>query len=128
MDKELCDSKSKPKTDSKCKEVSSGNNDFGVFWSELQSSLLEKRTITNWTVDKGEVGEDFEAGPVIGEYVLVRPQSAQTDLKVPKKDFKLIFENWAEYLNGTARRGDLVKKSRFTKYTISIIHQYMSPT
>ena len=126
MDNETKSSKSLPKTHNKSGEKSFENSDFEPFWSELQSCLMEKRTITNWTVDKSEVGEDFEAGPVIGEYVLIYPQSAQNDLKVPKKDFKLIFGNWAAYVAGNIRRGDLAKKSRFTKYTISIIHQYLS--
>jgi hypothetical protein len=126
MDNERRSSKSMPKTYSKVEDVSSENSEFGSFWSELQSWLMEKRTITNWTVDKGEVGEDFETGPVTGNHVLVYPPSALNVQKVSKKDFEFVYEKWTDYLNGDAKRSELAKKSRFAKYTISIIHQYLS--
>jgi len=108
------------------KVESSDNSDFAVFWSGLTSWLEEKQTIENWTAVKGLMGEDFEAGPVVGNYMLVYPHSALNVQKVPKKDFKFVYEKWAGYKNGDFRRGELAKKSRFTKYTISIIRQYRS--
>jgi hypothetical protein len=94
--------------------------------SELSFWLSNKPMIKNWTLSSGFIGEDFEAGPVSGNYVEIRPPSALTYQKVPRKDFELIFENWNAYLNKEISRGDLAKRSRFTKYTISIIHQYLS--
>jgi hypothetical protein len=104
----------------------SENRDFSLLWSGLESWLKEKQTIENWTANKGVIGEDFEAGPVSGNYVLVYPHSALSVQRVPKRDFKFICEKWARYLNGDIKRSELAKKSRFTKYTVSIIHQYLN--
>jgi hypothetical protein len=102
------------------------NNDFDVFWSELSSWLSNKPSIANWTLKSGPIGEDFEAGPVCGNYVIVKAPSALTSQKVPKRDFELMYENWDAYIDEKISRGELAKKSRFTKYTISIIHQYLN--
>ena len=41
-----------------------------------------------------------------------------------RKDFELVYENWEGYISGRISRSDLCE-SRFTKYTISIIHQFL---
>jgi hypothetical protein len=99
-------------------------SNFEDFWVKLQTTLSSKSTITNWTVDKGETGENFTAGPVCVGYVIISAPSALNEQKVPKADFKLIYDNWRPYLKRAVRRGELMNQSRFTKYTISIIHQY----
>ena len=40
------------------------------------------------------------------------------------KDFELIYMNWKDYISCKITRPQLRDKSRFTKYTISILHQY----
>jgi hypothetical protein len=99
-------------------------NAFNDFWAKLSSWLSSKQEIKNWTLKSGTIGEDFLAGPIIGNYVLVNAISAENTQRIPKNDFKLIFDNWDDYLDECISRGDLVKQSRFTKYTISIIHQF----
>jgi len=98
--------------------------DFEDFWVKLQSALLSRQEIINWTVDKGNTGENFTAESASARYILVRIPSAQNDQRVPKADFKLVYDNWSLYLKRQVRRGQLMKQSRFTKYTVSIIHQY----
>ena len=115
-----------PETPINCKVQSSKHDDFCNFWSGLAFWLSTKQTIVNWTVDKGPTGEDFEAGPIIGDYTLVYPQSALGRQRVPKKDFELVYDNWSDYCEGKVGRGELARKSRFTKYTISILHQYLA--
>jgi len=104
-------------------------NNFDAFWTELTSWLSNKQRIINWTVDKGEIGVDFEALYAGGNYIIAYPESAGVQ-RIPWKDFKIIYENWSGYLAGVIPRSHLVhgplSKSRFTKYVISIIHQYMS--
>lgn len=107
----------------KCKET-----EFNVFWHNLKTWLSRKRSITNWTAKRGEIGENFEAVAAEGNYILVFLKSGQIQT-VPKKDFKVIYENWDAYIKEIIPRYYFVKgpiaESRFTKYTISILHQYL---
>ena len=96
---------------------------FEEFWSRMAESLSSEQTIINWTNDKGPTGESFTAGPVGVDYVIVRLPSAINKLRVPKADFKLTFDNWQKYMDRLVCRSELMQQSRFTKYTISIIHQ-----
>jgi len=98
---------------------------FEVFWKKLTNILREERLIRNWTVDSGFIGRgDFKAVYRIGNYILCYPPNALNVQKVPKRDFKLMFENWQDYIHHRISRADLRNKSRFTKYTISILYQY----
>ena len=103
--------------------------DFEIFWSKMMIWLSDRQHITNWTVKSEEIGEDFEAVHTGGNYITVYPKSALHVQRVPKKDFKIIYENWEGYMIGLVPRRHFVKgpisSSRFTKYTISIIHQYL---
>jgi hypothetical protein len=74
--------------------------------------------------EKGFTGEDFEAGHGGVDCLIVYPPSAQNKLRVPKSDFHIMFDNWQSYSKRKISRGELAKLSRFTKYTISILHQY----
>lgn len=105
-------------------------NDFDVFWSRLTSWLSHKQLILNWTVKSGYIGEDFEAVYAGGNYVVVYPKSALRVQRVPKNDFKTVYAKWDEYAAGLIPRFYFVKGpivcSRFSKYIISIIHQYLN--
>jgi hypothetical protein len=74
------------------------------------------------------MGDDFEAEYTGGNYILAYPESPAKTQKIPKADFQMIFENWNDYINGRIKRSEFVHGSiaynRFTKYTISIIHEY----
>ena len=106
-----------------------GREDFNMFWSRMTAQLSCKQHIVNWTADKGETGEDFQAECVSGNYVIVYLDSRRV-LKVPMKDFKIVYGNWDDYSSGIVPRSHFVHgpiaESRFTKYTISIIHRYLT--
>jgi hypothetical protein len=97
---------------------------FDTFWTELKSFLSVRKLIRNWTVQKGYYGENFEAIYDFGK-VVVFPISASRQ-EVPRADFKLIFDNWRKYIDGKIDRKELCEYSRFTKYTISIIHEFLT--
>ena len=104
---------------------------FETFWPELTMWLSKnKESIRNWTVFHEDTGKDFKAEYVGGNYVLAYPEPPAKTQRIPKIDFKLIFDNWEGYINGRIKRSEFVHgpiaQSRFTKYTISIIHQYSS--
>ena len=106
----------------------SKNVDFATFWSELACWLSGKRHIVNWTVHSGEIGEGFDAIYAGGNYVIAYPRSTGVQ-RIPKSDFKIVYENWDGYVASLIPRSYFVKgpivRSRFAKYVISIIHQYL---
>lgn len=107
----------------------SGKVDFATFWSDLTSWLSRKKHIVNWTEHSGEIGESFDVVYTSGNYVIAYPRSAGIQ-RIPKGDFKIMHENWDGYVAGLIPRSYFVKgriaRSRFTKYVISIIHQYLN--
>lgn len=106
----------------------SKNVNFNTFWSGVASWLSRKKHIVNWTVHSEEIGEGFDAIYGGGNYVIAYPRSGGIQ-RIPKSDFKVIYENWDGYVAGLIPRSYFVKgpiaRSRFTKYVISIIRQYL---
>jgi hypothetical protein len=101
------------------------NDEFEEFWEKLTKRLSKEQNIRNWTADKGYLGKgDFEAVWRGGRYIECDAPDANTIQKVSIKDFQVMYEYWKVYTIGNMRRADLRDKSRFTKYTMSIIHQY----
>jgi hypothetical protein len=97
---------------------------FDKFWNLITSKLKSEAIIKNWTVAKGFFGEEFKAIYEEGNFIKCKVPSAKNEQKPRKKDFKLIFDNWHDYLQGKVKRPELRDKSRNTKYTISIIHHF----
>jgi len=60
----------------------------------MKTWLSDKQYITNWTVNSGKIGEDFRAFYAGGNYIIVYPESATHVQRVPKDDFKVVYENW----------------------------------
>jgi len=126
-DERLCqvnDSKAIP---SPIKTACSKETSFDIFWSELTSWFLKKQYIKNWTLLKGNTGEDFNAIYLGGNYIIAYPKSAG-EQKISKNDFKMFNDHWDGYVAGIIPRSHFVRgpiaKSRFAKYIISIIHQF----
>jgi hypothetical protein len=101
---------------------------FESFWNELQIELRKPRKIRNWTAKKGSTGDDFFAYVKNENYVICKIM-AGNDQNVPKNDFQIIYDHWEDYLAERVTRAEFahgcVGNSRFTKYTISIIHQFL---
>lgn len=107
--------------------------DFETFWREIVVWLSSRqRIITNWTKfhEHEQIGEKFEAEYKNGDYILAYPEPPAKVQRIPKEDFKIIYDKWEEYTKGILPRSYFVHgpiaKSRFTKYTISIIHEYIN--
>ncbi|MGY5141834.1 MAG: hypothetical protein ACW9WZ_02195 [Nitrosopumilus sp.] len=97
---------------------------FASFWNELKKDLSTKTKIKNWTVRNGFFGEDFSAQITTHDQVVcITPTGSINHAK--RSDFELVFDNWEGYLSGRIQRNDLSNNSFVTKYTISIIHQYL---
>ncbi len=91
----------------------------------LTTELRASRRIRNWTADGGYLDRgDFDAKYTDGNHIdcILEDGSVQ---KVPKDDFRIVYENWEGYVKGRIRRHQLRDQSRFTKYTISITHKIL---
>ncbi len=99
-------------------------NKFDSFWNDLLKELTATTKIKNWTEKKGYFGEDFTAQ--VNSYNDIVCTTLDGSVNNARKiDFETIFNNWEGYLSGRILRQDLKKKSFVTKYTISIIHQFL---
>jgi len=109
---------------SKTEPVVSGKPlDFEEFWKILLEKLKNRTHIKNWTVYSGYIGEDFIARKYSDSMIeCLIPNGAPQ--YIHKNDFKLVYEVWDDYKSGKVKRADLCQHSRFTKYVISIIHQF----
>jgi len=96
--------------------------DFDAFWATIQSELSRATLIRNWTKDSGFVGEDFYA--VAGAVSVTCSLPAGSEQHVPKGDFEKVFLLWEAYLKGHIRRPKIRDRTRFSKYIISIMHQF----
>ena len=97
---------------------------FDDFWRNLKDELQEEQVIRNWTIDNGFLDRGDFSAIVKNNYIECNPPEAENPQKVPRSDFQFMYENWQKYIHGRIKRPQLRDRSRFTKYTISIIHQF----
>lgn len=94
---------------------------FQEVWMAIQSSLTAGSQVKNWTAAKGYLGDSFKITTVSSSHVDVDSPKAETVQRVSKADFEFMHNNWDAYCAGNVRRTDLVKSTRVSKYTISIL-------
>ena len=98
---------------------------WNEFWGRVINELKDEQLIRNWTVRSGYLGRaDFIAIYRGGDYIECRASNDGHPKKVPKRDLKIMYDHWKNYIEKRIGRKQLRDISRFTKYTISIIHQY----
>ncbi len=96
---------------------------FEDFWKDLLIELRTPKKIKNWTVKKGYFREDFTAQTTTNNVILCTTLTGSEN-NATRKDFELIYNDWEGYTSEKIPRKEF-SKSFVTKYTISIIHQFM---
>jgi len=95
---------------------------FEQMWKRLRHELTSPQVIRNWTRHSGYLGQDFTAQQA-GDHVLcVLP--AGKELRVPKGNFEAVYELWPGYLAGKVSRREICDETYYSKYIISILHQF----
>jgi hypothetical protein len=94
---------------------------FSDAWLHIRSGISPGTKIRNWTAAKGYLGDDFSIVRVESSHVEINAPSAETIQRVGKSDFEFMFANWEAYCTGNLNRQALVKQTRVSKYTISIL-------
>ncbi len=96
--------------------------EFVEKWKQLQSSLQPGASVSNWTADKGYLGDAFTITAISIDHVAVDSPGAQNTQLIPKKDFKVVHDLWSAYCQGSVQRHKIRDQTRFSKYIISILH------
>ena len=95
--------------------------EFPHVWAAIQSHLSRGAQVKNWTAAKGYLGDSFAIAAVSSSHVEVDSPNAETVQRVSKADFEFMHNNWKAYCAGQVKRSELVKSTRVSKYTISIL-------
>jgi hypothetical protein len=96
---------------------------FESFWKDLLKELTTPKKIKNWTVKREYLGGNFTAQTTSNNDIQCITLEGSVN-NARKKDFKMIYNNWEGYVHERIPRTEF-NKSFVTKYTISIIHQYL---
>ena len=81
---------------------------FDTFWNELLIELGTPKKIKNWTVKKGQFGEDFTAQVTTNNVILCTTLKGSEN-KASKKDFELIYNDWEGYVSERISREEFAK-------------------
>lgn len=95
--------------------------EFSDVWLAVQSRLHTGEKVRNWTAAKGFLGDDFLICCVDASHIEVDSPNAETIQRVSKKDFEVMYNNWTAYCSGGISRQALVKLTRVSKYTMSVL-------
>ena len=95
---------------------------FQATWIALQNELTTSTDIPNWTADKGYLVDSFTIGSVDPNYISLDTPRAENIQTVPKSDFAVVYDLWADYCRGIVKRHEIRDVTRFSKYIISIFH------
>ena len=103
--------------------------EFEEHWNKIKYELSSTTLIKNWSRDqedkdgKGYLGEDFTAkyNSAI-DRIECNIGVGKSIQRIPKKSFKMLYDNWDTYKQKRVLRNQLREKTRFSKYTISIFH------
>lgn len=93
---------------------------FDTLWAQIIDQLQPGIIIRNWTTNNGYLGDDFKIISNNSDSITIETPGAKNLIKVPKKDFALMNENWKKYLSGEISRSHLRDLTYYSKYTISI--------
>src|SRR5208283_2943111 len=94
---------------------------FSETWTALQTELVARPIIPNWTVHSGAIGDPFKVIVATSDVVMVDPPGAESPKRVYRKDFQRVYESWHEYCHCGMLRKEFESLWR-SKYVISILH------
>ncbi|GEM_PF-2460600 len=92
---------------------------FDTFWLGLGAWLKKKKQIRHWSICNSYFDREFEAS-----YDPHRDVVKVVDIKLRKRSFQVMYENWHQYVGRKISRRELCSKDFFTGYTISIMKEY----
>lgn len=97
---------------------------FDVIWNELITSLKPGTEIKHWNPYNGYLGEDLTIKTSNVESISIDPPRVWDSQVIPKYDFKLVWDNWGDYLALRLERRQIHALTDHSKYIISILHWF----
>lgn len=91
------------------------------YWPRLKAALSRSTTISNWTKDRGEVGDKFEA-VAKGDYVIVAPPNGNVR-NIYFGEMVAVYNVWEGYLAGKVPRSR--DRSCDGNLQFKVHHQYL---
>ena len=89
-------------------------NKFETFWNDLSIQLKTNKKIKNWTIKKGNFGEDFTAQIKNNNSIMITTLKG-SEQSVSRKDFQLIYDDWDGYVNERIKRISSARSRNFCK-------------
>jgi hypothetical protein len=96
---------------------------FEKQWMEISDSLHVGQAINNWGYVRGYTGKSFKISRIETNFIVIDSPSAKNLQRVPKDDFRKVWEIWEAYLSQKVLRNKITAFiTRYSSYVISIFH------
>ena len=92
------------------------------YYHIIRKHLSEGDIVQNWTVLKGHTGEDFVVEDIQYDRLTIKKPDDKT-LTIRSNEFDAFGEYWNDYKKGLVRRKDIMQRTFYSKYLISIFHK-----
>jgi hypothetical protein len=90
-------------------------------WAAIRAKLFPGEVIPNWTAAHGYIGDTFKVVSITSSAIEISAPNAETIQRVYKKDVEFMLDNWKGYCAGKIKRSDIIKHTRVSKYSMSIL-------
>ena len=97
---------------------------FELFWPDLVSHLKPGLTVDNWTAFRGNLGDTMRVVDIRDGYIEIEAPKAKSIQRVPKDDFKKVWDVWSDYKSQKLPRFEIRDMTLYSKYIISVLHWY----
>ena len=97
---------------------------FDVIWEELVTALEPGLEIMHWNPYNGYLDEKSTVIACEPDFISIDPPRVWESQQIPRHDFKLVWDSWADYLALRLERQKIHSLTDHSKYIISILHWY----
>ncbi len=96
---------------------------FEKKWDEVCNLLHVGQVINNWGYVRGYTGKSFKISRIEPDSIVIDSPSAKNLQRVPKDDFRKVWEIWKAYLSQKILRNEITAFiTRYSSYILSIFH------
>jgi hypothetical protein len=97
---------------------------FEMIWLDLIQQIRLGLTVKNWTALRGYLGDEMTVVGYDDGHIEIKAPKAKTIQRVPKADFKKVWNVWLDYKLQKVPRFEIRDQTPYSKYIISILHWY----
>jgi hypothetical protein len=97
---------------------------FEILWPDLIRRLELGLAVKNWTAFRGYLGDEMTVAGIDEGHIEIKAPKAKTIQRVPKTDFKKVWDVWTDYKSQKLPRFKIRDVTPYSKYIISVLHWY----